>query len=126
MISRERLTWLLKGIRFAAAAFGVVGASFVLVTMYWGSSLIPAWFRGDLPAWPWRVYWTAMFPFPGSILCFTIMYGLTNYKKWTMYPLVLFALAFPSLQANALFWIGIVALIIVFFRHPVVKEIFTD
>ncbi len=125
MISRSRLRWFIKGVRFGAALFGVVGASFVLVTMHWGAALLPAWFRGEFPDWSWQVYWTAMFPFPGAILCFTIMYGLTHYKRWTMYPLLLFALLFPSLHTNLILWIPTLVMIVGFFRLTPAKEIFT-
>jgi hypothetical protein len=126
MTSREKLRWFIKGVRFGAALFGIVGAAFVLVTLYWGSSLFPALLRGELPDWSWQVYWTAVFPFPGAALCFIIMYGLTHYKKWTMYPLLLFALAFPSLYANIIFWPIFPAVIIGFFRHAAVRGIFTN
>ena len=126
MISRARLRWFIKGVRFGAAFFGLIGASFVLVTMYWGSTLIPLWLREGLPDWSWQVYWTAMFPLPGAILCFIIMYGLTNYKKWTMYPLLVFALAFPSFEANILFWPIFPAVVIGFFRNAAVRAIFSN
>jgi ABC-type Fe3+-siderophore transport system permease subunit len=125
MVARARLRWFIKGIRFGAALFGLVGAAFVLVTMYWGSALISLWLKDGLPDWSWQVYWIAMFPFPGAILCFIIMYGLAHYKKWTMYPVLVFALAFPSIEANVLLW-PIIPVIIGFFRHTLVKQIFSN
>lgn len=115
-----------KILAFIGPLFGVIGASFVTITFYGIFSLIPAWYRGEMADWSWQSYWLALFPFPGSILCFAVMYGVSHRKRWTVYPLLLFALLFPRLYATPLFWISLLAVIIGFFRLAVVRTIFTD
>lgn len=53
------------------------------------------------------------------------MYGISNRKRWTVYPLLIFALVFPRLYASPLFWVVILAVIIGFFRLHTVREILT-
>lgn len=71
MIPRERSRSMAERVLgFIGPLFGVVGASFVTISIYALFSLIPAWQRGELSDWTWQSYWLAIFPFPASVLCF--------------------------------------------------------
>ena len=126
MVSPEKSRAIAEKIlAFIGPLFGLVGASFVTITFYGIFSLIPAWYHGELAGWSWQSYWLAIFPVPGSILCFAVMYGVSHRKRWTPYPLLLFALVFPRLYLSPFFWIFILAVIIGFFRLAAVRRIFT-